>query len=77
VVFHFILVPASADAKQEPSLARLVDRGDELRGLDRVALLHQQHAGAEFDGSGRERVISVWRTGPSRADKKGSETVSM
>src|SRR6202043_1346594 len=50
VVLHFILVPASADAKQEPSLAHLVDRGDQLGGLDRVALLDQQHAGAEFDG---------------------------
>ena len=52
VVFHFVLVPAAADAKQETSLAHLVDRGDQLGGLDRVALLHQQHAGAEFDGLG-------------------------
>src|SRR5216684_3236640 len=52
VVLHFVLVPASADAKQEASLAHLVDRGDQLGGLDRVALLHQQHAGAEFDGPG-------------------------
>ena len=48
VVFHFVLVPAAADAKQEPSLAHLVDRGDQLGGLDRVALLHQQNAGPEF-----------------------------
>ena len=52
VVFHFVLVPASADAKQEASLAHLVDRGDQLGGLDRVTLLHQQHAWAEFDGLG-------------------------
>src|SRR5215467_5066410 len=50
VVFHFILVPAAADAKQEPSLAHLVDRGNQLRGLNRVPLLHQQHATAELDG---------------------------
>src|SRR5260370_422540 len=52
VVLHFILIPAAADAKQEPSLAHLVDRGNQLGGLNRVALLHQQHAGAEFDGLG-------------------------
>ena len=32
VVFHFVLVPAAADAKQEPSVAHLVYRGDQLRG---------------------------------------------
>jgi hypothetical protein len=47
VVLHFILVPASADAKQETSLAHLVDQGDQFGGLDRVALLDEQHAGAE------------------------------
>ena len=50
VIFHFVLVPAAADAKQEPSLAHLVDRGDQLGGLDRVALLNERHAGTEFDG---------------------------
>src|SRR5260370_22366385 len=52
MVFHFVLVPASANTKQEPPLAHLVDRGNQLGGLDRVALLHQQHAGAELDGLG-------------------------
>ena len=52
VAFHFVLVPTAADAEEEPSLAHLVDRGDQLGGLDRVALLHQQHAGAELDGLG-------------------------
>jgi len=53
VVFHFVLVPPAADAEQEPSLAHLVDRGDQLGGLDRVALLNQGHAGPDFDGPGR------------------------
>ena len=53
VVFHLVLVPAAADAKQEAALADLIDGGDELRGLDRIALLHEQHAGAEFDRFGR------------------------
>jgi hypothetical protein len=52
VVFHFVLVPAAADAEQKASLAHLVDRGDQFGGLDRIALLNQGHAGAEFDGPG-------------------------
>ena len=52
VIFHLILVPASADAKQESPLAHLVDRGDQLGGLYRIALLHQQNAGAELDCPG-------------------------
>jgi hypothetical protein len=52
VVFHFVLVPAAADAKQEPSPAHVVDRGDQLGRLDNVALLYQRDAGAEFDGFG-------------------------
>ena len=51
VVFHFVLVPATPDSEQEPSPAHLVDRGDQLGGLDRVALLSERHAGTEFDGS--------------------------
>src|SRR5260370_182365 len=53
VVFHLLLVAAAADAKQEASLAHLSDRGDQLRGLHRVTLLNERHAGAEFDGSSR------------------------
>ena len=52
VVFHLVLVPPAADPEQEAALADLIDRGHQLGGLDRVALLHQQHAGAEFDGLG-------------------------
>jgi hypothetical protein len=50
VVFHFVLVPATPDSEQEPSLAHPVDRGDQLGGLDRVALLNERHAGAKLDG---------------------------
>jgi chemotaxis protein methyltransferase CheR len=50
VIFHFVLVPAAANAKQKPSVADQVDRGDQLGGLDRVPLLNERHPGAEFDG---------------------------
>jgi hypothetical protein len=67
VVFHFVLVPAAADAEQEPSVTHLVDRRDEFGGLDNVALLNERHAGAEFDslghltrrGQNHERVHGV------------------
>src|SRR5215831_7360770 len=52
VVFHFVLVPAVADAEQEPSSTHLVDRRDEFGGLDNVALLNERYAGAEFDSPG-------------------------
>ena len=38
--------------KQEPSLARRVDRGDQLCRPDRVTLLHQRYGGTKFDGHG-------------------------
>jgi hypothetical protein len=41
VVLHFILVSAAADTKQTATGRHLIDRGDELGGLDRVAPLHQ------------------------------------
>jgi len=41
VVLHFIPVPAAADTKQKATVRHLIDRGGELRRLDRVALLHQ------------------------------------
>jgi hypothetical protein len=41
VVLHFILVPAAADTEQKAAVRHLIDRGDELGGLDRVALPRQ------------------------------------
>src|SRR5260370_28968757 len=45
-------VRARATTIRQPPLPHLVDRGNELGGLARVALLRQQHAGAELDGLG-------------------------
>jgi hypothetical protein len=38
VALDLVLVPPAADAEQKPAARDLIDRGDELRGLDRVAL---------------------------------------
>jgi len=40
VVLDLLLVPAAADPEQEAPARDLVERGDELGGLDRVALDH-------------------------------------
>src|SRR4029077_2293733 len=55
VLPHLVLVPAAADAEQETAARDLVDRGDELCGLDRVTLNDEAYAGAELDGFGRRR----------------------
>jgi len=48
-------------------VARLVDRGDQLRGLDHVALLNEGNSGAEFDGlCGLTGRPPAPRTGPWR-----------
>ena len=49
VVLDLLLVPAAADAEQEPPARHLVDRGDELGGLDRVALDDEAHAGGYLE----------------------------
>jgi hypothetical protein len=41
VVLHFILVPAAANTEQKMAVRHLIDRGEELGRLDRVALLDQ------------------------------------
>ena len=41
MIGHLVLVPAIADAGQETAARDLVDRGDLLGGLDRVALRDQ------------------------------------
>jgi len=48
VVFHLVLVPAAADPEQKPPAGDLVERGDRLRGLYRVALDDEADAGAEL-----------------------------
>ena len=45
-MLHFLLVPAVADAEQEAPAGKLVDRGDELRGLDGITLVDQADTGA-------------------------------
>src|SRR5438067_2490072 len=49
VFFHFLGVPAATDAEQEAASGYLVERGHELRGLDRVSLDHQANSGAELE----------------------------
>src|SRR5438105_14998006 len=48
VALDLVLVPAAADAEQKPAARDVVDRGDELRGLDRVALNDEAHPGADL-----------------------------
>ena len=45
VVLDLLLVPTAADAEDEAPARHLIDRGDELGSLDRVALDHQGDAG--------------------------------
>ena len=53
VILHLVLVPAAADAEQKAASRHLVERGDRLRQLHRVALDHQTDAGAELERGGR------------------------
>jgi hypothetical protein len=55
VVLHLVLVPATADAEEEPPLRHLVERGGELGGLDRIALDDEADAGADLQCLGRGR----------------------
>ena len=48
VVRHFLDVPAVADAEQEAAGGNLIDRGDQFRRLDQLALGDQADAGAEL-----------------------------
>ena len=47
VVFHLFGIPAAADAEQEAAVRYLVERCDELRGLDRIPLDHQANSSAQ------------------------------
>jgi len=50
VALDLLTVPTAADTKQKPAARHLVDRGDELCRLDRVALHDQAHPGRELQG---------------------------
>src|SRR5262249_24527851 len=45
-------IPAAADTKKKAAAADLINGGNELRGLDGIALLHEQDASAELDALG-------------------------
>src|SRR5690348_1215242 len=55
VALDLVLVPAAADAEQKAAARDLVDRGDELGCLDRVALDDEAHAGRHLQAFGRHR----------------------
>src|ERR1700720_3336385 len=55
VALDLVLVPPAADAEQKPAARDLVDRGDELCGLDRVALNDEAHPGPDLQGLGSHR----------------------
>src|SRR5206468_3025819 len=55
VVLHLFGVPAAADAEQKPAARDLIDRGDLLGGLDRVALNYQTDPGADLEPLCRRR----------------------
>src|SRR5262249_3390066 len=52
VVFDLLLVPSTANAEQKASARNLIERGDELGGLDSVALDHKADAGGDFEPLG-------------------------
>jgi hypothetical protein len=63
VVFHFLDVPAAADAEHEAAARQLVEAGDTFRGDDRIALGNEADAGAENQLAGR-------RCGEGQRDKR-------
>jgi hypothetical protein len=48
VVFDLLGVPAPSHAEKKPSVRYLIDRGDQLCGLDRIALHDEADAGTEL-----------------------------
>src|ERR1700757_1013617 len=52
VILDFLGVPAAANAKEEAPARNLIDRGNELCGLDRVALHDEAHARSGLQGLG-------------------------
>src|SRR6516162_2711392 len=48
MALDLVLVPTAADAEQKPPARDMIDRGDELCGLDRVALIDEAHPGPDL-----------------------------
>jgi hypothetical protein len=48
VILNFLRIPAPAHAKQKPPARHLVDRGNQLCGLDGVRLHNQAHTSGEL-----------------------------
>src|SRR5436190_12461033 len=67
VILHLLDVPAGSHAEEEPAAGEAIERGDLLRGDDRVALDDEADAGGEEYALGRggrrgqrdERVVGV------------------
>ena len=49
MIFDLLGIPAAANAEQKAAVRDLVERGDELGSLNRVALDYQAHPGAELE----------------------------
>src|SRR5205807_5969362 len=53
VVLHLLGVPAAADAEEDAAVREAIERGDLLRGRDRIALDDEADAGPEPEPLGR------------------------
>jgi len=65
VVFHLLDVPPAADAENKAPARDLVERGNELRRLDRIALDREHTPVASFSRLVNAAAL-VSRGGPSR-----------
>jgi hypothetical protein len=59
VILDVLDVSAAADAEQKPLAGDLVDRGDELCHLDRVALNDEADAGCQLELVTAAAVVNV------------------
>jgi hypothetical protein len=58
VLGHLLLVPAVADAEQEPAVRQCVDACDLLGGVDRIALGDQADSCRELERGGDRRTCA-------------------